>query len=594
MKRLLVFFSEQILPWAIHHRGTLLFGLIWLTITAAGAIYVASTVGQVAGPRSQKATGHPTAWRQAGAPRDVAALTLLAVFLASYIAMTLAWEDFDYYDNSYFTQSTLIGHSLPISINIDPGSGRFWPLGLQQFNLIRPFTDTIIGYHVLPIIQLLIFSWILLILDDELSVTARTALAALALLSPTVLVSFSGLIFPERDVLFFLACLVLSVKRFEQTQSSAWAVAAVVCAQIMIYCKETAFLLLLGFAASRLILRCRNAHLAGWDYDRLWVRESRLDLCLASLALLFLILYFGFVGIHGNMNYAASGRLPRADIVLGYTKVDLLPWLLVVAVLGRIYLILRHRAAPLLLWDGLAFGGVACFFAYLYLSIFGIYYLAPVDLIAVLYVGRITVLSWKKMRSWGTVAAMLLAIIILFQDVLVSAFALFERKNVIRATAEIASVVKTQYRQGTGHDFRIFFPFAGGYEIMEFGAYLNYRGLPVEGAADKASGPDRVVLNRGRIGEDGPCVKWTSITCHFVNAPAPGDLVIVLPDDEASLAEASMYRERRELLLSYEPRPFIPHWLYWLFDSLPIGAETRYRYDKLPDRWMDGSVTRWK
>ena len=36
---------------------------------------------------------------------------------------------------------------------------------------------------------------------------------------------------------------------------------------------------------------------------------------------------------------------------------------------------------------------------------------------------------------------------------------------------------------------RLFFPFAGSYVIMEFGAYLSYRGIPVEGAVNEASGP---------------------------------------------------------------------------------------------------------
>jgi hypothetical protein len=609
IREMLMSFFEQVLPWAMRHGNALQFGLIWITITAAAVICVTWPFAQAIAPTSQKATRRPInlilTWRQAGARSAFVALTLLAVFLASYVAMTLAWEDFAYYDNSIFTLRTLKGHGM--GLWIIPESGRFMPLAFQEFNLIRHFTDTITGYHVPPIAQLLIVSWILLILDDELSITVRAALVILALLTPSILLSFTSLIFSESGVLFFLACLVLSVKRFEQTQSIAWAVAAVFCAQLMIYCKETAFLLLLGFAASRLILRRRNAHLAGWDSGRLWVRESRLDVCLASLAVLFLIFYFGVIGIHRNMNYAASARLPRADVVLGYTRVALLPWLLVAVLLGRIYLILRHRVAPLLLWDGLAFGGVACFLAYAYLSMFSVYYLAPVDLIAVLYVGRFAVLSWKEMRPWGKIAGMLLAFLVLFQDVLVSAFVVFERKNVIHAKAGIASVVETQYRQGTGNDLRLFFPFAGGYQLMEFGAYLNYRGVPVEGAAGEASGLNRVFLaeaSRTRAknlppGTDGPrdgaCVEWTSIRCQVVSGPAPGDLVIVFPDDEeASLAEAFVYRKRGELLFFYNPYPSLPQWLHWLFDSLHIGAESRYRYGTLADRWMDGSVTKWR
>ena len=571
------------------------FWLIWITITAAAAICLAATVGRA--PRGRKTTKRPInlflTWRQVGTPRAVAALTLLAVFLASYTAMTLAWEDFAYYDNSLFTDVTLKGHDLGLQIWQGGASFR---LAYQEFNLIRHFTDTITGYHVLSVVQLLIFSCILLILDTELSITARAALAIFVLLTPSVLTSFSELIIPERNVLFFLACLVLSVKRFDQTQSIAWAVAAAVSAQIMIYYKETAFLLLLGLAAGRLILRCRNEHDAGWDYDRVRDKESRLDLCLASLGILFLLYYSAEIrihGIHGNMNYAATMRQPLAEIVPAYIKVDLLAWIFLAVVLGRIYLILRHRVVPLLLWDGLAFGGVAYFLAYLYLSIFGTYYLAPVDLIAVLYVGRFAVLSWQNMRSWSKVAASMLAFTVLFQNVVVSAFTVFERKNDIRAKVEIASVVEARYRSGAGNALRLFFPFAIPYVISEFASYLNYRGVPVEGSVGEAADLNRVVLVTRAIARDGPCVEWRTFRCHAVSGPALGDLVIVLPADEASLAEAAVYRQRGELLFSYEPRPPMPHWLHFLFSSLHIGS-LRYRHETVPDRWMDGSVTIWK
>ncbi len=64
--------------------------------------------------------------------------------------------------------------------------------------------------------------------------------------------------------------------------------------------------------------------------------------------------------------------------------------------------------------------------------------------------------------------------------------------------------------------------------------------------------------------------------------------MIVLPEDEASRAEASAYRKRGDLLLSYDPRPPLPQMLHSLYVS-PYG----YRA-KLPDRWMDASVTLWK
>ena len=131
---------------------------------------------------------------------------------------------------------------------------------------------------------------------------------------------------------------------------------------------------------------------------------------------------------------------------------------------------------------------------------------------------------------------------------------------------------------------------------MEFAAYLNYRGIPVEGVEDAAVDRDRdsVILATPAVTQNGPCVGWVRIRCHPVKGPAAGDLVIILPDDRASLAEAAVYRGQGEgeVLFSYEPRPSIPDWLRALFDSLRI-ATTRYAQQINPDRWMDGSVTLW-
>jgi hypothetical protein len=563
---------------------------IWLTIIAAAPIFVAFAVGRIAVPRPHEIKSPLPGRLQIRTPRVVTALTLMAVFLFSYIAMTLVWEDFAYYDNEVYTLSSLKGYNL--GLEISKLSGRFTPLADQEFNLIGQFTHTITGYHVLPIIQILLFFYFLLILDDELTIIARAILALLALLTPSILTSFNGLIFPERNVLFFLACLLLSVKRFEQTGSIAWAMAAVVCAQIMIYYKETASLMLLGFALGRVILRCKHGQYAGWSYDTLWDRGSRLDFCFALLGILFLLYYFAEMGFHINVNYAETSRQPLIELIFGYLRIDLLAWSFMGVALGRVYLILRHRVPPLLLWDGLALGGAVCFVAYLYLGIFGIYYLAPVDLIAILYIGRFSLLSWGKMRSLGKIAITLLGVIILLQNLLVSSYAVFERKNVIHGKAEIASVVEARYRNGGGHSLRLFFPFASPYVIMEFAAYLDYRGLPVE-AVNEPAGANSVVFVTRSITEDGPCVTWVSIKCHTAIWPTPGDLVIVLPDDNAPSAETSAYRAQGELLFLYEPRPLIPDWLHSLFDSLYI-ATTRLRHERNPDRWMDASVMTWK
>jgi hypothetical protein len=597
---------EQALNWANYHSTELVFAVLWVGTTATVAFCVGLAVGPTADPVTPTGTmvssNASLIWRRAWDSTVVKVMILLSAFVVLYATLMLSKEAFHYCDDSVFTLTTLRGHN--IRLWIYPHEGRFMPLAFQEFNIARHFTNTITGYHAIPILEVLLMSGILLCLDDEINVVFRGMLIIIAFMAPSILLSFMNLLFSERNILLFLVCFALSVKRFEQTMSIAWALSTVIFAQLMIYSKETTFLLLFGFAVLRLMLRCRNSQLTGWDFGRLRVRESRLDLGLAALAMLFLLFYVGFMGLHGNMNYANSTRIPFSDVVLGYMKVDLLPWLLTTALLGRLYLILWRGRAPLLLWDGLAAGGVAYFLAYLYLSIFRVYYLGPADLIAVLYVGRFAVLSWQQIPSWNKGIAITLALIFFFQDALVSAFTIFERKEHIQGNAEIVSVIETQYWQNAGSNLRLFFPFARSYVIFELAAYLNYQGIPVEGAADEAYGPNSVVLAEARDTrmkrapgtpvEDGPCVEWNTIRCRVVNEPAPGDLVIVLPDDKASLTEVSMYRNAGVLLFYSDSLPSIPHWLRWLFDHLPVEAQSRYRSDALPDRWMDRSVTLWK
>jgi hypothetical protein len=74
-----------------------------------------------------------------------------------------------------------------------------------------------------------------------------------------------------------------------------------------------------------------------------------------------------------------------------------------------------------------------------------------------------------------------------------------------------------------------------------------------------------------------------------------GLLWITVTAAVAIYVSRAVYRERGEPLLSYRSYPPIPHWLlHLLFDSLPIGPQTRIRYYALSDRWGDASVTKWK
>ena len=581
--------------WRVQH-----FLLIWTAMTAVWAICTAIAVWRSAAPTGQGEPAvpgtNPQTQRSMGYSSWIA-LTLLALFLPCYVLLLLKWENFAYYDNSALTCLSLRGVDIPPPIW--PHDGRFFPLAYQEFNLIQHFTKSVIGYHALPMVQLLILSCTLLILDKQLNIKDRVGLIFLLLVTPGFVISFGGLVYSERNIMFCLVCLLLFVKRFEESHRIAWATAAVVSAQIMIYEKETAFLLVLGLAIGGLLFGCWN-HEEGVHLLR--SKENRLYACLALLTMPFLLYYAAATDPHPKAYYNAEDRLTLLATCISYVKLDLLAWLFVIFLLGRAYQILRRRTVPSPFWDGLALGGVLCFAAYLYLGLSSAYYLAPVNLIAVLYMGRFIALGWTQTCLWQRMAVGTLCTIVLLQSISLSAICLFQRKNLLHAKAAIAQILVERYRASKVHT--LFFPFADPYVLNEFAAYLSYRGIPIEGVTTQFAGPNRTVIMFARsIEKDGRCLQWSTFLCRAGSQPATGDLVIVLPDDNASFADVLPYRSPDELVFSYQPRPEIFHAVGPIdrrihIDShlfSPYGFDLRgsWPHTELPDRWLDASVAVW-
>lgn len=479
---------------------------------------------------------------------------LLAFFLAIYIAVILIGEDFTQYDDSQFTLHSLRGLNFPVMIW--SGGGRFYPLGLQQFNLVSHFTRSIAGYHAFQIVEMLIFVAILLVLDEELSVAARVVLAGMALLLPGVAISFSDLIYQECDVVFWLACMALSVKKFTQTQSPWWAVFAVLSAQIALYYKEPVFVLLLAFAAIRIFLRGR---VAGGLRKTLRDPETRLDLMIAAVSLVFAGLYAITILPGTTLTYLTERRVPRLEVIGAYLRWDVLIWIFAVFTMIRMYRVLRGAVTPLLLWDGLACGGLAYFGAYLGMRMFREYFLAPADVIALLYMGRFVYRSWGTMATPLRVATAALGLVIVFQNLDHTSLRVLERKWFTQGKRQIAGVILDRYQREQESVLKLYFPVTLPYAVSEYAAYLSYRGLPVEGDRAASQGKPGVELYAGEITQTGRCVVWQAFVCHA--GPASGEsLTVVMPDDPIPDGKWEQYH--RPEVVAAHPRSRAQHWLF--------------------------------
>ena len=538
-----------------------LFWPIWIGTTVVSSILVAKVLPSAQGPVDNR-----TPLREASTRRSfVVPLLVLLLFLGGYILLTLVGDDFTYYDDSLFTLGTLEGHN--IAPFIWPDQGRFFPLAFQEYNVLRLITHTAAGYHILRVLQILGLSGIILWLCRNKSWMVRTGITVLVFLTPSILICYSGLIYVESNLVFVIACLALCIQSYERSGSRSWAVAATICAQLALYYKEISFLFLLGLGISRIASRAWASSVEPIGLRRrlseqLKVPETRLDICMMLLVIPFLGYYLISMYPRFSIQYALNERQPFFHLLLNYGSIDVLAWILVAFVVGRVVLIARREVTPLPLWDGLAAGAVSFMFGYLDLRMQSAYYLVVVDFIAVLYLGLLAAERWKT-NAKARFAILALLAVVVTQDIALSAFRVYEMKNVIRAKADLGEAIRSRYL-GEIHSrsVHLFFPFANARHIMEFGAYLTYLGVPVEQGDESGSSLPSVMLFGRNIKGNGPCVYGRPLECRAANDPGPGDLIVVLPDDLSQPDQLNRYEQKNVLsLFSYQPSPSVPKWL---------------------------------
>ncbi|MGA7908258.1 MAG: hypothetical protein WCA16_12700, partial [Candidatus Sulfotelmatobacter sp.] len=165
---------------------------------------------------SSQGSAEPAGNRQFRATDGVSAVLLVA-FLVGYLFLIFYKEDFAYYDDDMLTDFSLQGKNFPAPIW--PGTGRFYPLADQEFNLLKFVTRTPVGYHALVAAQFVVFVVILFFALREFRVRYRALIVLLAVVAPSFVIPFTGFVYPERNLLFWLVILVLCLRGYDKTKA---------------------------------------------------------------------------------------------------------------------------------------------------------------------------------------------------------------------------------------------------------------------------------------------------------------------------------------------------------------------------------------
>lgn len=170
-------------------------------------------------------------------------LTLLVVVLIFFILFHAQWL---LGDQAQFIGTTAIHKVLPLQRYIIPSLGRFFPLGLMDYNalLLLPNGSSALAHYTLNAIGFLIFALATVVfyakILNELSKKNFNSLIVLLIfvfLSQRVYSVYLDLIFPERIVSMLLAVFILFSYLFYKTEKWLYGFISLLSAFYLVYCK---------------------------------------------------------------------------------------------------------------------------------------------------------------------------------------------------------------------------------------------------------------------------------------------------------------------------------------------------------------------
>ena len=505
------------------------------------------------------------------------------LFLGLYISLIFYKEDFAYYDDDQLIDFSLQGKTF--APPVWPGSGRFFPLGLQEFNLLRYITISPAGYHSLVTAQLLILIVVLFLALSELKVRYRILTLSAVMLAPSFVIVFSGLVYPERNVLFLLAVMVLCLQRHSKTGDPAYFLGCLVATQFALYYKETVVVFIATYAGARLLLEYHIGVRRGHYPWRELARKGALSLGMLAVSGIYTAFFLIALLPQRSFSYIASTHESVGSTLLAYLLIDCIPFVLTVIVILRLgrFLVSKGDLDPL--WDSLALAACVVFACTVGLRLYSGYYLAPVDFVALLYLGRLAA-AWISKPSWvRRFVAAGVYLCIVSQSVAYSSFRMVEKKNTIALKSRFADFLQVYLPTVDGKTVELFFPYTNGYRLMELSAYLRYRGFQLSGQRDTPSEPEPSLLVEGREHFDGSrCVGYRDYSCTHRESPGAGALIVVLPDDDASMGSVQNIGKDSTLLLSAQASAKWTRPDSWF--RLLHGISPMFPHSELPGHWL--------
>ncbi len=563
------------------------FVLLWLCLLVCVVVCGLRIKGYVDGvcpnvPKEMAPTPNPECRGRLKLTDKLAAIALL-LFAASYIFLIFYKEDFAYYDDDVLTEFSVRGHAF--APPIWPDMGRFFPLADQEFNLLRIITRSPAGYHSLIAGQLIVLVLILFVILRDLPLRYCALIVSAVMLAPSFVISFSGFVYPERNVLFWLAVMLLCIQGYTKTKGSLYFVGSLVAIHFALYYKETVVVFVVVYVLAQLLLQLHGQRKENkWSWQEL-ARENALSLAMLGVAGIYIVMFAGFMLPYRKFAYVAQHREDLHSVLLTCLQTDWLPLIVFGVLAVRVRRFMAGGSELDAMWDALGAGALAYFIGITGLRLSSGYYMAPVDFVACLYLARMSGV-WLSKRTTIRVAVLTVTVTcVLLQSAAYSAFRVVERKSLITVKGQLADFLQEYGRTVGSGRVELLFPYASGFHLMGLSSYLRYRGIQLDGQSGEglAVHPRFAIEGREEF-PNGQCVAFRDYACTHSNGAGPGTLIIVLPDDDVALNELVKIEKGADLLLSVKPRVVSGGANSWLRKLHAVSPEFSNR--ELPEHWL--------
>ncbi len=280
--------------------------------------------------------------------------------------------------------------------------GRFTPIVSMEYNFVGLFSTSPFAYFLYHSLQFIFFAVLLVFLLRK--VTSSFPLiyltSAFLFLLPAFTISWFRLQLPERNAIFLFAALLLCFYAYLKEERVRYIVFGLLIANLALYYKETAFLVIGGFGFSYLVLSWRSSSL-----------KTKIFACLLWFSsLLYLTLYYFLIYLHGTP-FVLRAKIYNQALVflknfLNYATFSdpILVLLLLPLTFWRAYRVFWRRDPSHPLYDSMLVGASLYVIAYFALGIYGVYYLLPAYIFAIPPLWYYLLPLFRVSRTWNILA----------------------------------------------------------------------------------------------------------------------------------------------------------------------------------------------